>query len=85
MPSQQIPPCVPGKTATQGEMKRVPCPWCRKPIDFSAHADESQGGSGWGSQGLEGGAKVDCDHCGRTSKILAVKQITVVQLVAWRK
>lgn len=76
---------VPGKSATQGEMKAVPCPWCGSPMDFSAHADETQGGVGWGGQGLEAGAQVDCDACGRTSKILAVRQVTVVKLVAWRK
>ncbi len=67
---------------TQGPLNHVPCPHCKKPLNFTAHADEGSGGTGWGSQGLERGAKVDCDHCNRQSKILAVDRVTVIRLKA---
>jgi hypothetical protein len=59
----------------------VPCPHCQQPLDFRAHADGDMGGTGWGSQGLEAGNLVQCDHCGRSSKILAIEQITIMRLV----
>lgn len=73
----------PGKTATQGPVHAVPCPFCRHPLDFRAHADAEGGGTGWGEQGLETGALVDCDNpsCGRTSKILAKERVTIIKLV----
>lgn len=70
-----------GKQHTQGPIHAVPCPFCRLTLDFRAHADAENGGTGWGEQGLEPGAKVDCDHCGRTSKILAKERVTVIKLV----
>jgi len=39
------------------------------------------GGTGWGEQGLERGAKVTCDHCSRDSKILDIEKIVVIKLV----
>lgn len=66
--------------ATRGPLNKVPCPWCQRPLNFSAHVDESMGGVGWGEQGLERGAKVDCDHCGRTSWVVEVEKLTVVSL-----
>lgn len=69
-----------GPQTTTGQIHRVPCPFCKKPLDFRAHADAELGGAGWGNQGLETGSKVDCEHCGRTSKILAIEQITIVRL-----
>jgi endogenous inhibitor of DNA gyrase (YacG/DUF329 family) len=74
MPSQK-PPQV-----TQGPIHKVPCPFCGQPMDFRAHADQESGGTGWGEQGLETGALVDCDRCGRTSKILAKEKITIIRL-----
>jgi endogenous inhibitor of DNA gyrase (YacG/DUF329 family) len=68
--------------ATQGPIHRVPCPHCGKPNDFRAHADSELGGAGWGEQGLETGAKVDCDQCGRFAKILAIEKVVVIKLVA---
>lgn len=70
-----------GLQATQGPIHAVPCPFCRKPLDFRAHAGEDEGGVGWGSQGLEIGSKIDCDHCGKTSRILAKERLTVIRLV----
>ena len=81
-PPQQQRQVIPGRTVTQGTVKRVPCPWCQQPLDFSAHADAESGGTGWGEQGLDTGSKVDCDHCGRTSKILAKEKVTLIKLVA---
>lgn len=66
--------------ATQGPHHRVPCPYCHGPLDFRAHLDADGGGSGWGDQGMEAGNEVECDHCGRKSKILAIEKITVVRL-----
>ncbi len=68
------------KTATKGALHAVPCPYCGETMDFRGHVDSSQGGAGWGDT-MEKGAKVDCDHCGRTSKILGISQMTVVRLV----
>lgn len=48
-------------------------------MDFRALADSAQGGTGWGGM-LESGAKVDCDHCGKTAMIHTVQKITVVKL-----
>lgn len=76
--------------STQGPIHKVPCPWCGKPNDFRVLADAESGPakdrsvSGWGSQGLEAGAKVDCDECGQFSKILAIEQITVIRLAPTR-
>jgi DNA-directed RNA polymerase subunit RPC12/RpoP len=72
---------TPPKTATSGPLHAVPCPFCGGKLDFRAHADSESGGAGWGEQVLEAGAKIDCDHCGRTSKILAKERITVIKLV----
>lgn len=66
--------------ATKGPVHKVPCPWCKHPMDFRAHVDESMGGVGWGDQGLERGARVDCDHCGKTSKVADVEKLTVITL-----
>lgn len=77
---QMVPVGQPQKM-TGGPIHKVPCPWCGKGQDFRPHADEAMGGAGWGSQGLESGVLVDCDNCGRTSKILAVEQVTVIKLV----
>ena len=71
--------------ATKGPLHAVPCPWCRKPLDFRENADESMGGAGWGSDGgLETGAQVNCDHCGRLCKIIAVERVTLVTLAPAR-
>jgi hypothetical protein len=52
--------------------------------DGESGSQKDRSMSGWGSQGLETGAKVDCDSCGRFSKILAIDQITVVRLAPTR-
>ena len=78
-PRPQAPARGPGAT-TQGRLNHVPCPHCSFPLNFSAHADAEHGGTGWGSQGLERGAKVDCDKCGRTSRILQTEQVTLIRL-----
>lgn len=65
---------------TQGPIHRVPCPHCKKPLDFRAHAGEELGGAGWGDQALETNATIDCDHCDRQSKVVAVQRVTVVKL-----
>lgn len=64
---------------TRGPLHAVPCPWCGRKSDFRSLADSNQGGVGWGGM-LETGAKVDCDHCGKTAKIHTVAQVTVVKL-----
>jgi hypothetical protein len=64
-------------------MQRVPCPWCQKPNDFRVladNADKAGGISGWGSQGLENGAIVDCDHCGKFAKVIGIETVQVVKL-----
>lgn len=60
---------------TQGPANSVKCPHCQVPMDFTEHLD-SESGAGTLSQG----ASVDCDRCGKTSKVLAVKQMTIVRL-----
>ncbi len=76
------PPSLPPRQGvTQGPIHKVPCPHCGQPLDFRAHAGEELGGTGWGEQGLETGAVVDCDHCSRKSRVAAVERITVVKLV----
>lgn len=83
-------PANPQHKTTQGVVHAVPCPWCGHKNDFRVLADAESGSSkdrsvsGWGSQGMETGAKVDCDHCGGFSKILAIEQLTVVKLVPTR-
>lgn len=75
--------------STKGPIHKVPCPWCNQPNDFRVLADASndKGGgiSGWGSQGLETGATVDCDHCGQLAKVLAIETIQLVQLAPTKK
>ena len=68
-----------GHRAVAGPMHAVPCPYCGQPNDFRAHADQDSGSAGWGST-LEAGSKVDCDHCGRTSKILRIDRVPVITL-----
>lgn len=60
---------------TQGPAEKVPCPHCQQPMNFTAHLDTEMG-----SGTLEVGAKVDCDRCGRSSKVLAVRPVTIVRL-----
>jgi hypothetical protein len=72
-----------GPQVTQGPIDRVPCPWCGRALDFRAHADSDGGSAGWGST-LETGASADCDHCGRTSKIVASEKIHVIRLAPVR-
>lgn len=76
MPGPQRPP----QQATQGPVHRVPCPWCSQPNDFRPLVGDEDGGAGWGSQGLERGAVIECDHCGRRAKVLAIDKITVIKL-----
>jgi phage terminase large subunit GpA-like protein len=75
------PPLPPRQGTTHGPLHKVPCPHCGKPNDFRPLAGEEQGMSGWGDQGLETGATIECDHCRRLSKIAGVERITVVTLV----
>jgi hypothetical protein len=49
-------------------------------MDFRVHADEATGGTGWGEQMLETKALVDCDECGKTSKIIAKETMTIIRL-----
>jgi len=77
-----MPPAAPARHGmTSGPMHKVPCPHCGKDLNFSAHAGEELGGTGWGDQALEVGATIDCDHCDRQSKVAAVQRVTVVKLV----
>lgn len=69
---------------TSGMIEAVPCPWCNHKNDFRVLHDGESGPdrvSGWGSQGLENGATVDCDNCKRFSKVVAMRQVTIIQLV----
>lgn len=81
-PQKPRAPLQPGPPQSQGRLDRCPCPHCQQPMNFSAHVGSEQGGTGWGEQGLEKGAKVDCDHCGNTSTVLAVETVTLIRLVA---
>lgn len=75
------------QSSTQGPIEAVPCPWCGTKNDFRVLHDGEAGPdrvSGWGSQGLETGAKVDCDKCGRFSKVLAMRQVTIIRLAPTR-
>lgn len=83
-PQPPRPPNAPSPQdrTSQGRVDRVPCPHCKQPLNFSAHVGTEQGGAGWGEQGLEKGSKVDCDHCGNTSKVLAVETVTLIRLEA---
>lgn len=77
-PPQQQP-----QASTQGPIEKVPCPWCGKENDCRVLADGEAGEdrvSGWGSQGLEQGATIDCDHCGRFSKVIGMRKITIIRL-----
>jgi len=66
---------------TQGPIHSVPCPWCHQGQDFRPLADgEEMGGAGWGSQGLEPGATVICDHCDRPSRIISATKTVIVRL-----
>ena len=60
----------------------MPCPHCGQKNNFLDLADAEQGGTAtsWGSQ-LERGAVVDCDHCGKKSKIFAIQTMTILRLV----
>lgn len=82
------PPKLPGpqplKETTSGPVTAVQCPWCGHTLNFQGHADETQGGEGWGGQGLQAGSLADCDACERTSRIVSVKTMTMVQLAAHR-
>ncbi len=42
--------------------------------------DADSGGTGWGDAGLEKCAKVDCDHCGHTCRVLAIEKVTLIRL-----
>lgn len=78
----QPPPRLGPGATTQGRINRVPCPHCGFQLNFAAHADSEHGGTGWGEQGLEQGSKVDCDRCGRTSRIILKETITMIRLQA---
>lgn len=67
--------------STQGPLHAVPCPHCQQKLDFRAHADSEMGGAGWGDQGLERGATIECEHCSRKSKILDVQKVIMIKLV----
>jgi hypothetical protein len=69
------------KASTSGPIQAVPCPHCDFKNDCRVLGDgEAKGGSGWGSQGLETGAVIDCDNCKRFSKIIAIETIQVIKL-----
>ena len=71
----------PKHKSTTGRMDQVPCPWCEAKNDFRPLAGDEDGSTGWGSQGLEKGARMSCDACGMFFKILAIEKITVIKLV----
>ena len=78
MPSPMSP--VSGRS-TEGPVDAVPCPWCGGKLDFREFVDDEHGGAGWGSTGeLSSGNSATCDHCGRPSKIIAVRRVTLVRL-----
>lgn len=70
---------MPKVEATQGPIHRVPCPHCQGVMDFRELADQESGGLGWGNQ-LEKNATIDCDHCGKKSRISDIQKITVIKL-----
>ncbi len=77
-------PQHPKHKSTTGRLQGVPCPWCEYPNDFRPLVGEDQaGGAGWGDQGLERGARMQCDNpeCSRFFKILQVEKVTVIKLV----
>lgn len=80
----QLPHQPPGKGMSQGITTAVKCPWCGTLMDLSDLDDQPQGTAGWGSQGLEKGALIECDKCDRKSKVVLLKQVTVIHLVADR-
>jgi hypothetical protein len=47
-------------------------------MDFRGHVDA--GDTGWSEQGLEKGALVDCDFCGRRSRVIAKETVTIIRL-----
>lgn len=67
----------PQPQTSQGPADKVPCPFCQVPMDFTEFLD-SDSGAGTLTQG----ARIDCDNpkCGKTSKVLLIKQITLVRL-----
>ena len=76
-------PQRPQHQSTSGPIEAVPCPWCNQPNDFRVLHDGESGPdrvSGWGSQGLETNATVDCDHCKRFSRVIAMRQVTIIKL-----
>lgn len=80
MPPQPQRPKNAPPQPTQGPLQKVPCPFCATPMDFRAHVDAERGGTGWGEQGLERGAQVDCDRCGHTSQIVDMQTVTIIKL-----
>lgn len=83
-PQRGAPIANPTKQVTKGAIHAVPCPWCGRPNDFRPLAGDQDGGVGWGSQGLERGAVIDCDHCKHKSRIMAIETVTIIKLVAVR-
>lgn len=73
-------PQPPAPQPTKGALHSVPCPFCKRPMDFRAYMGEEGGGVGWGAQGLEIGSLIDCDHCNRRSKVLSIDRVTVIRL-----
>ena len=64
------------KKATSGAIHRVPCPHCGRPNNFRDL--RPMDGAGWGSYGLEPGAVISCDSCGKRMQVTGVQDVTVV-------
>jgi hypothetical protein len=78
--------------ATFGPMHAVPCPWCKKALDFTEVEDQLTGGGFGGSTAAsamkDGGLssketpKVACDYCNRDSAITGVFRDPVITVEA---
>jgi len=68
-----------GPRPTRGSLHSTPCTHCQRPMDFRDMAPTE--GIGWGNAGLETGAQITCDHCGRLSEIKGIQELTVITLV----
>jgi len=62
---------MPAAGTTNGPLHAVPCAHCGTPQDLRILSEQKL---------LDNGQGVVCDHCNRTSKIVALKEITVVVL-----
>lgn len=62
---------MPAAGTTQGPLHAVPCAHCGKPNDMRVLDEQKL---------IDPGSGVECDHCGRISTIVGVRQTKVVVL-----